>query len=353
MEKAIHLEPTCSPKYSLNNGNNISSISDFLNKIESLRSQVRLNWQNTIKNYEGFVHPKIPINLPEYFVDRYSFRVYLHSRFGKNEDVVTVPDYDIFAAYNSWYDSLSKNFSALPTHNLPTPSLKAKIPQSDFRAFLFQEWRKYIRSLDIEVSENYGQDPVNFYWFEYFQNSCHFPKRPALSGPSYFYRLSLKQQEFLIKNYGASGVMDFFVFMQQVHEESHIQQKGEPLLSEFIHAWLWCEFLKRSNLEIFQINDETMFSCNLERARVIQLEFTKSEVKNFFKDTYIGSMLYFPNRITYENICLVAFLFDNKKMRYTKYLDIILEMFLQKDASAWQDTLNKQLLSAVEMVFKK
>ncbi|MBC6418110.1 MAG: hypothetical protein GDA44_04625 [Prochloron sp. SP5CPC1] len=320
---------------------------DFLKKIEYWRSCVRMKWHETISAYDKVIHPKIPTQLPEYFVDRYSFRVYLHSVFDRGQDRVAVPDYDLLTAYNKWYTSLTQTFSGLPNRDFPPPSLEARIPPSDFRTFLFKTWKEYIQKFPLEVSENYCRYPEGMYWFEYFQNSCHFPKRPALSGPDYFNKLSLKQQEFLIENYGVTGVMDFFIFMQQVHEESHIQQKGEPVLSEFIHAWLWCDFLKQNNLEIFQINDETQLSCNLERSWVTQLEFTKSEMKNFFQDTYLGSLLYFSAPIAYENLCLVAFIFDRKKIKYAEYLETVLKIFLQKDASTWQNSLNQKLTSVV------
>jgi len=325
----------------------------FLESIEDLRTYVRIEWYNNITKDNRFIHPKIPTNLPEYFVDRYSYRVYLNTLFCKIKDVVFIPDYDIFAVYDNWYSWIMKNFSGLPNHNYPPPSLNAKIPKSNFRFLLFKQWREYIRSFGIKVDENYCKDPEGIYWFEYFQNSCLFPKRPAMWGPTYFYKLALKQQDFLITNYGLEGVMDFFVFMQQVHEESHINQKGEPLFCEFIHAWLWCDFLKINNLEIFQINNETMLSCNTERPWVTQCSFTKSEIKNFFMDTYTGSRVYFAYKITYENICLIAYLFDIKQINYAKYLDMMLDIFLNKHDYSWQNVLYQQLLFKIKIYFEK
>jgi hypothetical protein len=353
MVKVISHEATCSLVAFESNDSLSRRSLHFLKDLEAWRSEARLQWYRAIDRHDGLIHPKIPRHLPDYFVDRYGFRLYLASLFGQDQETVSVPDYDLEEASQIWYDALRQKFSALPNHHLQTPSLQAKIPPSDFRTGLFQAWRDYIESLGIEERGNFGKDPENLCWFEYFQNSCHFPKRPALSGPDYFYRLSANQQEFLIQEYGALGVMDFFIFMQQVHEESHIQQRGEPLLSEFIHAWLWCDFLKRNNLDIFQINHETRFSCNLERAWVTQLEFTPLEVKGFFEDTHEGSRAYFFNDVAYVNICLVAFLFDKRKMRYVKYLDWMLKIFLHSNSVAWQNNVNEELFGSVKTCFKK
>jgi hypothetical protein len=322
----------------------VRSEDGFLDRIKLLRSYVRTEWYKSVTEHSSYIHPKIPVNIPEYLVDRYAFKMYLHSISNELEDVISIPDYDIFSAYNKWYDWINKNFSGLPNHNFKAPSLNSRIPESKFRSLLFQKWNKFINGFDIQTSEDYCKDPVNIYWFEYFQNSCLFPKRPAMWGLTYFYKLSLTQQNFLINNYGAEGVMDFFIFMQQVHEESHIYQKGEPMLSEFIHAWLWCKFIKEAELEIFQINNETSFSCNIEKEWATRIDFTKLEVKNFFQDTYIGSMSYFSNQIAYENICFTAYLFDNKQISYSKYLDMILEIFLNKDSSQWHNKLHKKIL---------
>ncbi len=321
-----------------------SNRSNFLDQIKILRSHVRTEWYKNVTGQARYIHPKIPVNLPEYLVDRYSFQIYLHSILHESVSAISIPDYDIFTTYNNWYDWINKNFSGLPSHNFKPPSLNSKIAKSKFRSLLFQKWNKFIKSFDIETSEGYCKDPVNIYWFEYFQNSCLFPKKPAMWGPTYFYKLNLRQQEFLIDNYGTEGVMDFFIFMQQVHEESHIHQKGEPMLSEFIHAWLWCKFIKEAELEVFQINNETSFSCNVEKQWVTRINFTKLEVKQFFQDTYIGSMSYFSNQIAYENICFTAFLFDSKQISYSKYLNTILEIFLNKDASRWHDSFHEKIV---------
>lgn len=266
--------------------------------------------------------------------------------------VVNIPNYDIFTAYDNWYNWISKNFAGLPSYSYTPPSLTSKIGVSDFRSLLFHKWREFVKGFDIGISEKCYQDPANLYWFEYFQNSCLFPRRPAMWGPTYFYKLSLKQQQVLVDSYGIQGIMDFFIFMQQVHEESHIQQKGEPMLSEFIHAWLWCKFIKEADLEIFQINDETSFSCNIERKWVTSVSFTKLEIKNLFEDTYFGSIKYFSHKIAYENICLTAFLFDHNLINYQEYLDIILEIFINKNILQWHENFHRKNFHKINLLLK-
>jgi hypothetical protein len=261
---------------------------------------------------------------------------------------ISIPDYDIFDTYNKWYNWINKNFSGLPSVNLKAPSLNSRIPESKFRSALFLKWNEFIKSFDIDLGQNYGKDPTNIYWFEYFQNSCLFPKRPAMWGPTYFYKLSLSQQNFLIDNYGVQGIMDFFIFMLQVHEESHIYQKGEPMLSEFLHSWIWCKFIKEAELEIFQINAETSFSCNIEREWTTRINFTKSDVKKLFQDTYLGSTSYFTNSIAYTNICYTAFMFDSKKINYSTYLDTITTIFINRNLPQWHDNFQEKMIRSFE-----
>ncbi|NES22483.1 MAG: hypothetical protein F6K41_27085 [Symploca sp. SIO3E6] len=329
-----------------------SSKNCFTHKIEYLRLYARIEWYKNITESNQYIHPKLPVFLPEYLVDRYSFRLYVHSIISDSMKAVNIPHYDIFTAYDNWYNWISKNFSGLPSYNYTPPSLNSKIAESDFRSLLFYKWYEFIKGFDIDISEECYQDPANLYWFEYFQNSCLFPKKPAMWGPTYFYKLSLKQQQILVDGYGIQGIMDFFIFMQQVHEESHIQQKGEPMLGEFIHAWLWCKFIKEADLEIFQINDETLFSCNIERKWVTSINFTKLEIKKLFEDTYVGSMMYFSHKVAYENICLTAFLFDHKLINYQEYLDIVLNIFMAKNNLQWHENFYQNNFCKINLLFE-
>ena len=111
-------------------------------------------------------------------------------------------------------------------------------------------------------------------------------------------------------------------------------QKGEPLLSEIVLAWLWCSFLDKEDFWYWQKNHDKNISFNQEYSWIARIALNKEEIKKLFEDTYSGTKAIFDNPTIYDDLCLIAWLFDLRKIRYKEYLEIITNYFENRNKKA-------------------
>ncbi|AFZ22045.1 hypothetical protein [Allocoleopsis franciscana] len=307
----------------------------FTSNLELWRTKARKQWlQNAMPAAQ--LHPKIPAQLPDYFLDRYAYRLFRSFSANRASSYeVRIPDFDLIAESQSWSSRLEKVLSGVPALNIPPPSLKDRIPELPLIDELLAKWRQYLEEFGVDVPPMYYRNPAGTYWIDFFQRSAHFPKLPAIRSPSFYERLSPRQQEFVLNKHGREGIIALYVFLQQTHEETHLLQKGEPMLCEVILAWLWCNFLGENNLWYWQKNDDNGISFNLEKPWASRIFLSRADVRCLFKDTFLGTKAVFGNRQIYDDLCLIAWLFDSKVVCYADYLEIVTSYFENRDNGVW------------------
>ena len=163
-------------------------------------------------------------------------------------------------------------------------------------------------------------DATECTWREVFDQTVFYPRGPAIPG-AIFHDLISDQDRLAIKcHYGPHAPIDFYCFIQQVHETVHMTQIGEPLLNEIVQASLWIEFLDRNpDLWTFQRNSQTGRSAVRETSLIRKLpEFWRCAIDAGLDTATMIDNCGVPG--TYFVLCLWANRFDAKLVRYAGYL---------------------------------
>ena len=292
------------------------NVTTFLKSIEHCRSAARQEWRRTFDKVR--CEPaSFSREIPTFFLDRYAYRIF-ESLSADEPTRVSVPDYDVEEALGVWESRVKSSVVGLPAYGIDPPILDDLVPVTPFLEELFAMWRSHLNEVGVLLPGAF-LPPTGLSWRMLFKASVHFPSPPVINGPVYFERLSQRQQQEILRRRGPSAPLDFYIFLLQTHEESHMYQAGEPLLCELTHAWLWCDFLTAKGLWIFQRNEDTGIICNLEAGWLRHLSWTHKEVRAMYLDT-AKAVTQILGAATYEQACRLAARLDSRRMSYQRYL---------------------------------
>ncbi len=131
---------------------------------------------------------------------------------------------------------------------------------------------------------------------------------------------------------------NFYFLMMVCHEQSHLMQKGEPILNEIAHAILWIDFVPEQGLKPFQVNSETGKTCNIETPFILGRTETLKGLN--YKMLYENSLTYFEYEVTcveYGLFVFVAltFLIHTGVVKY-RYATNLFSDMLVEDGSVLQ-----------------
>jgi hypothetical protein len=158
---------------------------------------------------------------------------------------------------------------------------------------------------------------------EVYRNSVFYPRFPVLWGPNYFGRISDQDRDHILKTHGEGAVWDFYFLMMVCHEQSHLLQKGEPILNEIAHAILWIDFVLEQKLRPFQVNSETGKTCNIEAPFILGRTETLRGLN--YKLLYEDNLTYFEREVAgveYSLFVALAFLVHAGVVRYRYVADL-------------------------------
>lgn len=287
--------------------------SEYARRLDDFRALAKERWTLATARLETPLGA-IPPDLPGFLVDRYAFRLFIAAGTGEQ---VSVPDYDLQQAADAWEQLVQTSLVGEPSLGISAPRMDDDVPARPFLHGLFERWRTYLCDCGIDFGGAFV--PTTGTWRSLLQRSALYPRPPVLVGPNYFSRLSPRQREHILNTYGDHSVVDFYIFLLQVHEESHLLQTGEPLMCEVTHAWLWCDFLTREDLWLFQRNDDTGAACNVESEWLPALRWSTEHARAMFADTRAGVTLLL-DRASYYEACRLGSLLDSRALKYREYL---------------------------------
>ena len=191
---------------------------------------------------------------------------------------------------------------------------------TEFYWQLRARWAAFAADVGLPREVSDLMDATECTWEEVFAQTVFYPRGPAIPGATFHDLISDLDRQTIRCDYGPHAPIDFYCFIQQVHETVHMTQTGEPLLNEIVQASLWIEFLDRNpDLWTFQRNSKTGRSAVREISLVRKLPGLWEDAINADLDT--AAMIenrYAPG--TYFMLCLWANRFDAKLVRYTGYL---------------------------------
>ena len=169
-------------------------------------------------------------------------------------------------------------------------------------------------------------DATHWTWLDVFNDSVFYPRRPAIPGPVFADLIDEQDRKVARDQFGDGWAIDFYCFLQQVHESIHRAQTGEPLLNEIVQASLWVAFLDRNpELWVLQRNTRTGGCAVREIAAVSS--------NSWLADSAVASGLDTARLVderfddgTYFRCCHLANQFDANKINYSAYLDQVSQL---------------------------
>lgn len=276
--------------------------------------------------------------MPGYFADRYAFGLLRSPRDIGRVAVPRLTEADVAAR------SETLRRACVPVRSLSGWRADADEATrlSPFYGEIRDQWREFSREIGLPRGVADLSDARAETWREVFDRSVFYPRPPAITGPSYFERLSVTERELIRARFGTRSPIDFFCLMQQVHETVHLHQTGEPLLNEVVQAGLWIAFLERSGLTSFQRTSTTGGWLVREAAVVRDHPWIVPTAVDANLDTarlidHIGT------GATYFACCAWAHRFDRGDFRYSDYLDG-LNAILSRRGSKWSGAQIRRLL---------
>lgn len=281
------------------------------------------NFQPDADNSWSSGRPK----LPEYFLDRYAYRIFKLEVRGQRSKL----DLDRYRPLpeRDWIARLESSLASVRTVHLSPPKPKELIRTSERMRGLLARWRGFLTQHRIDYPEDAFCDPAGMSWAVFFKRFAHYPNRPAILAPTFIDRLSERERESLLTRVGIDEIQQLYLFLVQVHEESHLLQRGEPMLSEFHLAWLWCQFLDSENLWWWQRSADLGTTFNQEYSYVSGVRLPRATVTKLLGDTFdVVASLYGSEALpTYDMCCDLAWQFDHGKLRYREYLRSIASVY--------------------------
>ena len=260
----------------------------------------------------------VPSELPGYFVDRYAFGML---RWPALIFRPAMPGFPRDHTARQRADILRRFLR--PSHALGGWQANPEEPTSlsPFYGHLRCMWSDFAQAKALPIGLLDVSDATQWTWLDVFNDSVFYPRRPAIPGPVFADLIDDQDRKAARDQFGDGWAIDFYCFMQQVHESIHTAQTGEPLLNEVVQASLWIAFLDHyPELWVLQRNTRTGVCAVREIAAVSS--------NPWLADSAVASGLDTARLVderfddgTYFRCCHLANKFDASKIKYSLYLD--------------------------------
>lgn len=314
-------------------------------RVFQCRARVARDWARSMRPLASH-DARVPARLPGYFSDRFAFMA--AHRGASSVEYEEAPGFDVESALYSYLETVRA--ALRPTHSLNgwAVDLHRQAELTDFYESLIRRWNEFAVGLSLPSALTRLESLGQLTWHEIFERSIFFPRAPVISGPNFFDLLANSDREAARRRFGANAPIDFFCFMQQVHETIHAAQTGEPLLNEVVQAALWVRFLNDAgDLWCLQRNSATGRRCIAEAAVVDAHPTLVRWAVHAGLDTY---RLVTANAVpgAYNLLCLWAHSMDRRRIRYREYLEGVRLALTRMADNAWVLSTAKSLSQALE-----
>lgn len=271
-------------------------------------------------------------SMPLHFEDRHAYLLYRAQRREEtlgDQDLMTIsPDFDQCEA--KWLTEIHSKRTGVKRLGRPPLGLDHPLSTSDWLKEMLQRWRQHLRRGGVKLN-NTSFISQKQTWLTLYKRSAHYPMRtPAILGPSFYDRLSVEGLERFHGETTEEMIWDHYQLLLQVHEETHLIQRGEPMLAEVMLAWQWCSFLSEHDLWYWQESSPGGEGFNRERDYVSKIKLSHTEAGLLYIDQYLGVQRTFTDPQAYDIFCEGAWLFDHKHMNYQQYLAFVVWLFAHK-----------------------
>lgn len=185
---------------------------------------------------------------------------------------------------------------------------------------LRSRWNTFARRHGLPASLVSIPDASGRTWLDVFNDSVFYPRRPAIPGPIFFDLIAEQDRLLAVHLFGPGCVIDFYCFLQQVHESIHKVQVGEPLLNELVQAAIWVAFLNDSPELWTMQRNSVSGACavrELDTVRQHPQLVQAALATNLDTATLVDRSC---REGTYFRCCLLANAFDANRFRYADYL---------------------------------
>lgn len=336
-------------------GRSVNDLSDYQSSIHEFRDLASKAWCENCAKYgdQASFDSKAP---PAFFIDRYSFRSWLANTVPTSSaEHITVPEINFSNLFESYDEKVRKSVVGSKILGTKAPPVDEPVHRSQFLDKFFSAWQKHLANNGIDLPA----ETIDWYFtvplLEVYRNSVFYPRFPVLWGPNYFGKIADCDREYILSNYGESAVWDFYFLMMVCHEQSHLMQKGEPILNEITHAILWIDFVLEQGLKPFQVNSETGKTGNIEApfimGRIDDLKGLNYQL--LFED----NQKYFEREVSssqYSHFVALAFLVHSGVLRY-RYLtnlfcgllagDTVISRYLEADVAGHLEVVLQGVVS--------
>lgn len=286
-------------------------------RITARRPAARAAWR-AATSYASARDHLVPRELPGYFVDRYAFSML---RWPVLTFHPAMPDFPRDHTARQRADILRRFLR--PSRALGGWQADPEEPTSlsSFYGQLRCIWSDFAAANALPAGLRDLPDATHWTWLDVFNDSVFYPRRPAIPGPVFADLIDEDDRQAARALFGNGWAIDFYCFLQQVHETIHQAQTGEPLLNEIVQASLWIAFLDHNpELWVLQRNTRTGACAVREIAAVSS--------NPWLADSAVASGLDTARLVderfddgTYFRCCHLANKFDANKINYSAYLD--------------------------------
>lgn len=296
-------------------------IADYMATLDAniyrCRSRVARDWARVMRPLAKH-DENVPARMPGYFLDRFSFMVAHGGTPAVECERAPAFDAEGFLCRRSEVVSAALR----PTRSLGgwTADLDREAELGEFYLSLLRRWYAFAARLSLPSAVTRLESRVNLKWQEIFARTIFFPRAPVVSGPNFFDFLDEEDRQEALEHFGDNAPIDFFCFVQQVHETVHTVQTGEPLLNEVVQAALWVAFLnEQSDLWCLQRNSATGRACITEAPLVESFPALGTLAVDSGLDTYqLAKYNFMPG--AYYLLCLWAYAMHGGRIGYREYL---------------------------------
>jgi len=303
------------------------SLHDYQLTVPHWRDEAVREWHEKCRVFSGQMGFDSK-NPSPFFIDRYGFRSWLASNSSvMGSEHISVPEVDFSKMFESYDDLVRGSVVGSKLLGTSAPSVDDRVHRSVFLDEQFGAWQGHLARNGIDLPS----ETIDWYFsvslLDVYRKSVFYPRFPVLWGPNYFGRIADQDRDYILKSYGESAVWNFYFLMMVCHEQSHLMQKGEPILNEIAHAILWIDFVLEQGLRPFQVNSETGKTCNIEAPFI--LGRTKALKGLNYGLLYEDNLAYFDKEVAgseYSLFVTMTFLVHAGVLRYRYVADLFCGM---------------------------
>lgn len=224
------------------------------------RRAVQAEWSRHVADAHR-ADPKVPAAAPGYFLDRHAF-----ARLTRPRCITANPAPGFDPRISRDRARLLELFCVpAKTLNGWRPEAEQLTGAGDFYQQLRSRWAGFAGDIGLPAEATEFVDAASSTWRAVFDQSVFYPRGPAIPGATFHDLIGDEDRLVIRRLYGPLAPIDFYCFIQQVHEAVHVTQAGEPLLNEVVQASLWLSSLtggSRTRLPVL-----TWASMRLARTR--------------------------------------------------------------------------------------